>query len=151
MARRGDGKPGWTLTLAAGSHVWAEDSDFVAVCTGQFSEKNIISHPGQEGFVARGGQVMHSSDYTDPGRCRSKHVVVPGGFKSATDIAVNALRNGAKSVRLVYRENVWRVPYFVGGINFKRLLYMRAQEQQFNQWDKSAVQRVIAALLKPLV
>ena len=80
-----------------------------------------------------------------------KDVVVLGGSKSATDIAVNAVRNGAKSVRMVYRENVWRVPYFVGGINFKRLLYMRAQEQQFNQWGKSGVQRVIAALLKPLV
>ena len=137
MARRGDGKPGWTLTLAAGSHFWAEDPDFVAVCTGQFSEKNIISHPRQDDFVARGGQVMHSSEYTDPALCMGKDVVVLGGSKSATDIAVNAVRNGAKSVRMVYRENVWRVPYFVGGINFKRLLDMRAQEQQYNQWGKS--------------
>ena len=78
-------------------------------------------------------------------------MVVLGGSKSATDIAVNAVSNGARSVRLVYLENVWRVPYFVGGINFKRLLYMRAQEQQFNQWGKNLLQRVIAAVLKPLV
>ncbi|MEM7614858.1 MAG: NAD(P)/FAD-dependent oxidoreductase [Pseudomonadota bacterium] len=151
MERRADGAPGWTLTLEDGAHTWEEDFDFVSVCTGQFSEKNTISHPGQEAFVAQGGQVMHSSEYTDPEACRGKHVVVLGGSKSATDIAVNAAQNGAASVRMVYRENVWRVPYFVGGINFKNLLYMRAQEQQFNMWGKSPLQRGIAAALKPLV
>ncbi|PVH30717.1 flavin-containing monooxygenase [Pararhodobacter oceanensis] len=151
MERRADGQPGWTLTLEAGSRIWQEDFDFVSVCTGQFSEKNIISHPGQDAFVARGGQVMHSSEYTDPEVCKGKDVVVLGGSKSATDIAVNAVKSGAKSVKLVYLENVWRVPYFVGGINFKRILYIRAQEQQFNQWGKNPLQRGIAAALKPLV
>ncbi|MFK7838417.1 MAG: flavin-containing monooxygenase [Sulfitobacter sp.] len=151
MERRADGKPGWTLTIEAGGHQWTEDFDFVAACTGQFSEKNILTHPGQDSFVEKGGAVMHSSEYTDPSMCAGKDIVVLGGSKSATDIAVNAVNNGARSVRLVYLENVWRVPYFVGGINFKRLLYMRAQEQQFNQWGKSPLQRVIAAVLKPLV
>ncbi|WP_299917963.1 NAD(P)/FAD-dependent oxidoreductase [uncultured Roseobacter sp.] len=151
MARRADGEPGWTLTIEAAGKTWTEDFDFVSVCTGQFSEKNIITHPGQDAFVARGGQVLHSSEYTDPALVAGKDVVVLGGSKSATDIAVNAVNSGAKSVRLVYLENVWRVPYYVGGINFKNLLYMRAQEQQFNQWGKSPLQRVIAAALKPLV
>ncbi|MEM7524342.1 MAG: NAD(P)/FAD-dependent oxidoreductase [Pseudomonadota bacterium] len=151
MVRRADGRPGWTLTLEAAGETWDEDFDFVSVCTGQFSEKNVISHPGQDAFVARGGEVMHSSEYTDPSLVAGKNVVVLGGSKSGTDIAVNAAMNGAKSVRLVYRENVWRVPYFIGGINFKKLIYMRAQEQQFNQWGKSPFQRVVAALLKPLV
>lgn len=151
MDKRTDGEPGWTLTLEAGGHTWTEDFDFVSVCTGQFSEKNVLTHPGQDAFEARGGQVIHSSDYRDPSIVAGKDVVVLGGSKSATDIAVNAAQNGAKSVRLVYRENVWRVPYFIGGINFKNLIYMRAQEQQFNQWGKSPFQRVIAGVLKPLV
>ncbi|MEO1679698.1 MAG: NAD(P)/FAD-dependent oxidoreductase [Pseudomonadota bacterium] len=151
MERRADGKPGWTLTLEAGSHTWTEEFDFVAIGTGQFSEKNIITHPGQDGFEAAGGQVMHSSEYTDPDMLKGKRVVVLGGSKSATDIAVNATQNGAQSVHWVYLEPVWRVPYFVGGINFKRLLYVRAQEQQFNAWGKTGVQRAIAAALKPLV
>ena len=134
MDRRADGKPGWTLTLEEAGRERKEDFDFVAVCTGQFSEKNIISHPGQEAFVEAGGQVMHSSEYTDPALARGKHVVVLGGSKSATDIAVNASANGAAQVTLVYREPVWRIPYFLGGINFKHLLYMRAQEMQFNAW-----------------
>ncbi len=151
MERRKDDAAGWTLTIEAGGQEGTEDFDFVSVCTGQFSDKNIITHPGQDAFVERGGSVMHSSEYTDPSVCKGKDVVVLGGSKSATDIAVNAVSNGARSVRLVYLENVWRVPYFVGGINFKRLLYMRAQEQQFNQWGKNLLQRVIAAVLKPLV
>ena len=142
---------GWVLTIDEAGRTRQERFDFVAICTGQFSDKNIISHPGQDGFEAAGGQVMHSSEYTDPAMVKGKRVVVLGGSKSATDIAVNAADNGAASVHWVYLEPVWRVPYFVGGINFKHLLYMRAQEQQFNAWGKTALQRVIAALLKPLV
>ncbi len=151
MERRTDGRPGWTLTLESAGRTRTEDVDFVAVCTGQFSEKNIISHPGQDAWTTDGGQVVHSSEYTDPEAVRGKRVVVLGGSKSATDIAVNAVNNGAKSVTWVYLEPVWRVPYFVGGINFKRLLYMRAQEQQFNAWGKGPIAKVVAALLKPLV
>ncbi len=151
MDRRADGEPGWTLTLEAGTWTWTEDFDFVAICTGQFSEKNIITHPGQDNFVAAGGEVMHSSEYTDPGKCKDKNVVVLGGSKSATDIAVNAANNGARSVTLVYRENVWRIPYFVGGINFKRLLYMRAQEMQFNGWGRGPLKRALETVTKPLV
>jgi len=148
VKRREDSSPGWTVTLDAAGQQWSEDFDFVAVCTGQFSDKNRITHPGEDSFVESGGAVMHSSEYTDPGICKNKDVVVLGGSKSATDIAVNAVNNGARSVRLVYLENVWRVPYFVGGINFKRLLYMRAQENQFNGWGKKSVLRTV---LKPLV
>lgn len=151
MERRADGAPGWTLTIEEAGQQRREDFDFVALCTGQFSDKNMLSFPGQAAFEAGGGTVMHSSDYTDPEIAQGRDVVVLGGSKSATDLAVNAAQNGARSVTLVYRENVWRIPYFVGGINFKRLLYMRAQEQQFNTWGKSPVQRVVAALLKPLV
>ncbi len=151
MKRRADGKPGWTLTIDRAGHEQDEDFDFVAICTGQFSDKNIISHPGQDEFIAQGGQVMHSSDYTDPELARGKHVVVLGGSKSSTDIAVNAAQNGAEQVTLVYREPVWRIPYFIGGINFKNLLYMRAQEMQFNSWGRSPLKKLFAAITKPLV
>lgn len=151
MQRRIDGKPGWTLTIDDGAHEWVEDFDFVAACTGQFSNKNTLVHPGQDDFLAQGGNVIHSSEYTDPAMCNGQHVVVLGGSKSATDIAVNASRNGAASVTMVYLENVWRIPYFVGGINFKNLLYMRAQEQQFNAWGRTPLQSAIAAVFKPFV
>ena len=142
---------GWSLTLEAGGKSWVEDVDFVAVCTGQFSEKNIITHPGQDDFVAVGGSVMHSSEYTDPSIVKGKKVVVLGGSKSATDIVVNAVNSGAEEVTWVYRELMWRVPYFVGGINFKNLLYMRAQEKQFNSWGTNGLQKLVRALLYPFI
>lgn len=151
MERRADGKPGWTLTLTSAGRTRKEDFDFVSVCTGQFSYKNIITHPGQDVFVEQGGHVMHSSEYTDPEIARGKHVVVLGGSKSSTDIAVNAAEHGASQVTMVYRKNVWRVPYFIGGINFKRLLYMRAQEMQFNSWGRGPLKKLFAAITKPLV
>ncbi|MCR5859095.1 NAD(P)/FAD-dependent oxidoreductase [Mesorhizobium sp. J428] len=153
MARREDGKPGWALTLAPkGQPETAESYDFVAVCTGQFSDKNMLSHPGQDGFTAAGGQVMHSSDYTDPSIVRGKRVVVLGFSKSATDIAVNAVKSGASQVTIVYREAVWRIPYFIGGlINFKRILYIRAQEKMFPGWGQTAMARINHAIARPVV
>ena len=142
---------GHILTLEEAGREWTQEVDFVAICTGQFSDKNIITHPGQDSFVAAGGKVMHSSEYTDPAMIKGKDVVVLGGSKSATDIAVNAANNGAQSVYWVYRKPVWRLPCFVGGINFKRLLYMRAQEQQFNAWGRSFARQVLAAIFKPLI
>ncbi|MDC0660118.1 FAD-dependent oxidoreductase [Leisingera sp. SS27] len=151
MDRRPDGQPGWRLVIEAGGETRVQDVDFAVVCTGQFSEKNILTHPGQEAFTAQGGEVMHSSEYLDPEHARDKRVVVLGGSKSATDVAVNAAQNGARQVHLVYRQNVWRVPYFVGGINFKKLLYMRAQEVQFNGWGRSWLYKAFYGLAKPLI
>ncbi|MEM1201005.1 MAG: NAD(P)/FAD-dependent oxidoreductase, partial [Pseudomonadota bacterium] len=153
MERRADGAPGWSLTLKPQDAAPITESfDFVAVCTGQFSEKNIITHPGQKTFEAAGGQVLHSSEYTDASLVQGKDVVVLGFSKSATDIAVNAAQNGAKSVTIVYRESVWRIPYFIGGlINFKRILYVRKQENMFQGWDLSAFDRMKYAIAAPFI
>lgn len=126
MDRRADGRPGWNLTLESAGRERSQDVDFVAICTGQFSDKNIIAHPGQDDFIAQGGQVIHSSEYTDPEMIRGKRVAVLGGSKSATDIAVSAAKRGATSVTLVYRQNVWRVPYFVGDQLQAALVHARA-------------------------
>ncbi|MCV0351332.1 MAG: NAD(P)/FAD-dependent oxidoreductase [Nitratireductor sp.] len=153
MRRRADGKPGWELDLetADGEKV-SESFDFVAICTGQFSEKNILTHPGQEKFEQAGGTVIHSSEYTDPAMVKGKNVTVLGFSKSATDIAVSAVRSGAASVTIVYLESVWRIPYFVGGlINFKRILYIRAQEKMFPGWSLSGLARFNHAVARPFV
>lgn len=151
MERR-DGA-GWTLTVERADGKSSRESfDFVAVCTGQFSEKNILTHPGQEAFEAAGGQVMHSSEYTDPTMVKGRKVVVLGFSKSATDIAVNAVQAGAAKVTIVYLKSVWRIPYFIGGlINFKRILYIRAQENMFAPWGLSAFGRFKHAIAKPFV
>ena len=153
MARRADGKPGWTLELGGSDGVTArEDFDFVAVCTGQFNEPQTLQLAGEDGFKAQGGQILHSSQYGDPALAKGRKVVVLGGSKSATDMAVNAVNSGASEVTIVYREPVWRIPYFVGGlVNFKRILYIRAQEQMFASWGIGPTARLAHAIAKPLV
>ncbi len=98
MSRRTDGKPGWTLGLAGNGGATREDFDFVAVCTGQFSEPQTLALSGQDAFRASGGQILHSSGYSDASLARERKVVVLGGSKSATDIAVNAVNSGASEV-----------------------------------------------------
>ncbi|MGJ5034995.1 MULTISPECIES: flavin-containing monooxygenase [unclassified Bradyrhizobium] len=152
MQRRSDGKPGWSLDLKTGDRTRREDFDFVAVCTGQFNEPQTLSLGGEDQFAAAGGLILHSSKYNDAALTKGRDVVVLGGSKSATDIAVNAVRSGARSVTIVLREAVWRIPYFIGGlINFKRILYIRAQEQMFPSWGMGPLSRLAHLLAKPLV
>ena len=95
---------------------------------------------------------MHSSQYNDSAIAKGRRIVVLGGSKSATDIAVNAVNSGAAEVTLVYREPVWRIPYFIGGlVNFKRILYIRAQEEMFRSWGIGAMSRFAHAVAKPFV
>jgi cation diffusion facilitator CzcD-associated flavoprotein CzcO len=153
MDRRADGEPGWTLDLQGqDGSIGHEDFDFVAICTGQFNEPQTISHRGEDAFRAQGGQILHSSQYNDAALAKGRKVVVLGGSKSATDIAVNAVNSGASDVTIVYREPVWRIPYFIGGlVNFKRILYIRAQEEMFRSWGIGPLSRLAHAIAKPLV
>lgn len=153
MTRRADGKPGWTLVLSGSDGARAhEDFDFVAICSGQFNDPQNLALPGEESFKAAGGEIIHSSKYNDASLAKGRRVVVLGGSKSATDIAVNAVRSGAREVTLVYREPVWRIPYFIGGlINFKRILYIRAQERMFASWNIGPLARAAHAIAKPFV
>src|ERR1700733_1116180 len=153
MTRRSSGLPGWTLEIKnPDDKVTTEEFDFVAVCTGQFNERQTLSLPGEDTFKAAGGNILHSAEHTDPEFVRGKKVVVLGGSKSATDIAVNSVNAGASEVTLVYREPVWRIPYFIGGvINFKRILYIRAQEEMFRGWGLSAMSRISHAIAKPFI
>ena len=152
MTRR-QGTPGWTLEIGhCPSQISREDFDFVAVCTGQFNERRTIDVPGEAEFRAAGGSILHSSEYTDAAPLKGRRVVVLGGSKSATDIAVNAVNAGAREVTLVHRAPVWRIPYFIGGLlNFKRILYIRAQEEMFQSWNLSLASRLRHTLARPLV
>lgn len=145
---RSEAGRGWVVEWTRGGSVFSQSFDFVAVCTGQFSQKRRLPMPGQHGFA---GPVVHSSEYTDPAMVRDKHVVVIGGSKSATDVCVNALAHGAKQVHMVYRRDVWRVPYRVAGfINFKHLFFTRFQEAQYRDWAPRGLGAVVMRVCGPL-
>lgn len=153
LARRASGQAGWAvqLTYPDGTS-GSEEFDFVAVCSGQFNEQQTIHHPGEDIFKVAGGRILHSAQHADSSAVKGKNVVVLGGSKSATDIAVNSVLAGASSVTMVYREPVWRIPYFIGGLlNFKRILYIRAQEEMFRGWGLGALSRLNHAIAKPFI
>jgi len=135
---------GWILQIKSDneSEAYQMEFDYVCVCSGTFTNQKTLYHPGQDAFLKMGGIIKHSSEYKDisDDDLKGKDVVIIGGSKSATDVAVHAaMERGANQVTLVMRRNVWRVPRFIGGyINFKHVLYMRAQEIQFTSWKVSS-------------
>ncbi|WP_428699841.1 flavin-containing monooxygenase [Stappia sp.] len=151
MHRRAGG--GWDLEVEGQDGTRAREGfDFVVVASGTFTDPNRLHHPGEEAFLDGGGRILHSSEYTDPALVRGRKVVVLGFSKSATDVAVNAVKEGAEEVAIVYLEPVWRVPYRFGGlVNFKHILYCRASECMFPPWGEGRVARMVRALAKPLV
>lgn len=150
MSRRDGG--GWWVETTQDNTPSRTGYDFVVVASGVFSDRNELKHPGMEAFRDAGGEILHSSEYTDPSQIRGRKVVILGFSKSATDVAVNAVQQGAASVTIVYLEPVWRVPYHFGGlINFKRILYCRASEAMFPGWEMSWGEKLRHALTKPLV
>ena len=99
MSRRADGGRGWSVALRTpGAAPETERYDFVVVATGQFSRPKTLPLPDEDAFRAAGGLIRHSSEYTDAHPARGRDVVVVGFSKSATDVAMNALAEGARTV-----------------------------------------------------
>ncbi|MGX5775608.1 flavin-containing monooxygenase [Methylorubrum zatmanii] len=144
---------GWDVTTKGQDGAASTQSyDFVAICTGQFSHMNKPAHPGADAFRANGGTILHSSEHNDAESVRGKRIVVLGYSKSATDVAVSAVKHGASAVTLVFLEPTWKIPYFFGGlINFKRILYCRAAESMFLPYNAGPVRRIAQKLATPLI
>lgn len=56
------------------------------------------------------GKVLHSQAFADGAMCRDKDVVVVGIGNSALDIALEAVRHGARSIRMVCRNSAMILP-----------------------------------------
>ena len=152
-----DGKRGWTLVLSKkiandpecrqASKVYEIDFDFIVISTGTFNNPKRVTHAGQNEYIRAGGQIVHSSEYKNiSDNLKSKRLIVIGGSKSATDIAVNAARNGAQQVYLVFRRNVWRLPYFLGCLNTKHF-FMRFQEMQLKSWQTKQPRNFVISII----
>ncbi len=146
------GADGWTARLRDRSGAIAEERfDRIVVATGQFSRPNKPVFPGVDAFTTTGGAILHSSEHADATRARGRRVAVLGFSKSATDVAVHAVEEGAASVTVIHRDVAWKIPYFFGGaLNFKRILYTRLAEAMFLPFDASPARRVAQRLLAPM-
>lgn len=151
LARR-PGAQGWLVTLRGADAAVGEHFDIVLIATGQFSQPRTLDLPGEDAFVAAGGTVRHSSQYGDGAGAQGRNVAVVGFAKSATDIAMDALAQGARTVSMIYRRASWKIPYFFGGVvNFKHILYCRASEAMFMPWAPSRAGRLARRLLAPAI
>ena len=150
---RQPGAPGWLVTLrGADAAVGTERFDLVVVATGQFSRPRTLHLPGEDAFVAAGGSILHSSQYGDGAAAKGRDVAVVGFSKSATDIAMGALAESARTVSVIYRRASWKIPYFFGGVvNFKSILYCRAAEAMFMPWAPSRAGRLARRLAAPAI
>lgn len=153
VTEREDGQPGWDVAVETiDGHATTTAFDFVVVCNGTFSDPNDIRHEGRDGFLAAGGQIIHSSQYTTPSMIKGKRVLVLGFSKSATDVAVNAVNEGATATTIVYRRAAWKIPYFFGNVvNFKNILYSRISEALFPPYRATRKERWLQSLGKPFV
>ncbi len=150
---RQPGAHGWLATLrGADPAVGTEPFDLVVIATGQFSQPRSLHLPGEDAFVAAGGSVLHSSQYVDGAEAEGRDVAVVGFSKSATDIAMDAVARGARTVSVIYRRAHWKIPYFFGGaVNFKNILYCRASEAMFMPWGPSRAGRLARRLAAPAI
>ncbi|HKC36077.1 MAG TPA: NAD(P)-binding domain-containing protein, partial [Chitinophagaceae bacterium] len=124
----------WIITGRNNGITFTEQTDFLIICNGTFSDPFTPGLPGMDSFVNAGGEIIHSTKFTSTEISRNKHVIVVGYSKSATDIVAVASETAA-TTHLVYRETKWKIPRYVKGINVKYLLLNRLGESFIKPTD----------------
>ncbi|NJL62709.1 MAG: NAD(P)-binding domain-containing protein [Methylacidiphilales bacterium] len=125
--------------------------DFVIICNGTFNVPRVPSITGKEEFIASGGTILHSSQFTNTSLIQGKRVVVVGFGKSAADIA-NLAAETAKECSLVFRRVMWKIPKrFFNKIIYKDLLMTRFSEIWIPYRKRRGVEKLLHKFAKPLV
>lgn len=136
----------WSVTTGSGT----EKYDFLIVANGIFSRPFLPEFEGAQAFVEAGGQICHSSEFTDLDAARDKHILVIGYGKSSCDIAA-ALAPAAASMDVVAREIIWKAPKkFAGVLNYKYLLLTRMGEGLFRYRQLKGVERFLHGPGRPV-
>ena len=67
--------------------------DYICVASGHYSTPNFPEYPGIETFE---GRVLHSHDFRNSGEFAGQKILLVGSSYSGEDIAVQAIKYGAK-------------------------------------------------------
>ncbi|MDF8331917.1 flavin-containing monooxygenase [Novosphingobium cyanobacteriorum] len=117
--------------------------DVVIVCNGIFSIPSIPQFPGSDAFRNAGGQILHTSEFTDIDLVNRRHALVIGYGKSSCDAAV-AIARTAASTRVVARHLIWKIPKKIGNVvNFKHLFLNRMGEGLFRYINVRGFERFL--------
>lgn len=124
--------------------------DFLVVCNGIFSIPSVPDYPGREAFVAAGGRLCHTSEFTRAEDARGRHMVVVGYGKSSCDMA-QALLPFAQSMHVVVRHLTWKIPMKLGNVlNFKYLFFTRMGEGLFRYIEVRGFEKFLHGPGRPL-
>jgi len=135
-AKRDAQAGGWNVeaiqrTAEGASKTVSLQFDYLVVCNGIFSIPSIPDFKGMVEFIAQGGRVCHTSEFTQAEDARGKHVLVVGYGKSSCD-AANATVGISASTRVIARSLIWKIPKKLKNIvNFKYLFLTRMGEGLF--------------------
>ena len=122
---------GWEMVTRVAGAERKANFDAIVVCNGIFSDPAVPAFVGADIFQAAGGQVAHTSEFTDALRARGRDVLVIGYGKSSCDLAC-ALAPIARSVTVIARSLTWKIPKQIGNVvNFKHLFLTRMGEGLF--------------------
>ena len=94
---------GWELAVRSAGSERKANFDALVICNGIFSEPVVPAFVGADLFQSAGGQVAHTSEFTDHRRARGRDVLVIGYGKSSCDLAC-ALAPVARSVTVIARS-----------------------------------------------
>lgn len=124
--------------------------DHVVVCNGIFSIPSIPAFPGSDTFRQAGGQILHTSEFTDIDLVDRRHALIVGYGKSSCDAAV-AISRRAASTRVIARHLIWKIPKKVGNlVNFKHLFLNRLGEGLFRYIHVRGFERFLHGPGRPL-
>lgn len=147
-----DGGEGWTITTRSTVDGTVEDEqfDYLIVCNGIFSIPAIPAFAGADAFAQAGGDILHTSQFTDPDLAKDRHLVVVGYGKSSCDVAAASVGNAA-TTNVVARNLIWKIPKKLANrLNFKHLFLNRLGEGLFRYIDVRGFERFLHGPGKPI-
>ncbi|WWC95601.1 hypothetical protein V866_002466 [Kwoniella sp. B9012] len=123
---------GWILEVRSNDHQSQLLSfDYLICAAGVFNQPKIPKFNGVDTFISSGGVIVHTSGLHRLVDLKNKDVVIVGFGKSACDVAVGATST-SKSVIIVARDVIWKLPTYVGGVvHYSYLLLTRFGEALF--------------------
>ena len=141
---------GWTVeTRTSGGERAIHAFDWLIVCNGIFSIPMIPAFEGSEAFVANGGEILHTSQFTRPDAA-GRHLLVVGYGKSSCDVAA-ACSATAASTTVIARNLIWKIPKKLGGVlNFKHLFLNRLGEGLFRYVQVRGFERFLHGPALPI-
>lgn len=142
----------WTIATrdTKTNEVSSHHFDYLIICNGIYSKPMIPDYPGAAEYVAAGGRLCHTSEFTHLNDAKDKDVLVIGYGKSSCDVA-QALVGTAKSMAVIARHLMWKVPkHLMNVLNYKHLFLTRGGEGLFKYIRVKGIEKFLHGIGKPI-